>query len=75
MVVHYAPSNLVRNDGAQLTLLEINAPEADNALYCSELLSLDALVLTAMNKYRQEQCSISPVDFTVDFDDPLGAGV
>ncbi|KAL8269292.1 hypothetical protein Esti_006782 [Eimeria stiedai] len=59
----------------KLTLVDINAPADDNALYSSELLSLDAFALTAMSKYRQDQSAIAPVDFAVEFDDPLGAGM
>lgn len=55
--------------------MDINAPAADNALYCSELLSLDAFALTAMTKYRQDQGAVAPIDFAVDFADPLGAGM
>ncbi|KAL8441926.1 hypothetical protein Emag_006804 [Eimeria magna] len=58
-----------------LTLVDINAPADDNALYSSELLSLDAFALTAMSKYRQDQSTIAPVDYAVEFDDPLGAGM
>ncbi|KAL8454457.1 hypothetical protein Emed_000178 [Eimeria media] len=59
----------------KLTLVDINAPADDNALYSSELLSLDAFALTAMSKYRQDQSAIAPVDYAVEFDDPLGAGM
>ncbi|KAL8427755.1 hypothetical protein Efla_004087 [Eimeria flavescens] len=59
----------------KLTLVDVNAPVDDNALYGSELLSLDAFALTAMSRYRQDQSVIAPVDFAVEFDDPLGAGM
>lgn len=59
----------------QLTLVDINAPAADNALYNPETLSLDALALTAITRFRQEQKPIGPVDFDIIFDDPLGAGM
>ncbi|KAL8431852.1 hypothetical protein ACSSS7_004981 [Eimeria intestinalis] len=59
----------------KLTLVDINAPPDDNALYSSELLSLDAFALTAMSKYRQDQSVIAPIDYAVEFDDPLGAGM
>ncbi|CDI74310.1 C2 domain containing protein, related [Eimeria praecox] len=58
-----------------LTLVDINAPAADSALYNPETLSLDALALTAITRYRQDQKPMGPVDFDVIFDDPLGAGM
>lgn len=59
----------------QLTLVDVNAPESDNALYNTEMLSLDGLALTAGTTYRQTQGSVPPVDFSVNFDEPLGSGM
>ncbi|CDJ50656.1 C2 domain-containing protein, putative [Eimeria brunetti] len=59
----------------KLTLIDINAPAADNALYNPETLSLDAMALTAITRYRQDQKPMGPVDFDVIFSDPLGAGM
>ncbi|CDJ31452.1 C2 domain-containing protein, putative [Eimeria mitis] len=59
----------------KLTLVDINAPAADNALYNPETLSLDSMALTAITRYRQDQKAIGPVDFDVIFHEPLGAGM
>lgn len=70
-----APNDLISLYFRQFTLIDTNAPAADNALYCSEMLSLDAFALTAVTRNRQDQAAVDPVDFAVDFVDPLGAGM